>query len=327
MYALRCENLSRTFGRKRVLDDVSLALMPGEVYGLVGRNGAGKSTLLKILAGYLAPTAGTVEVWGEVMRPCRTSARLGCLIEHPSVNPALTGEQNVMVRAIAQGDPDPKAASAAALLAVGLQNRGDDRAGGYSVGMKQRLGLALALVGKPDVLLLDEPFNGLDPEGVKQVRQLLVDLAQRRKCAVVVSSHVLDQLERMVNRYGVIREGRLVAQLTAHEVEEACAECLYLQTPDAPRALVLLQRAFPDATFAMMPDDAIRIEGLAASDEVGRALLAAEVPVSSLYVHSRDIEDYFVGLMGGAGSTAKGGARTRESVSAAAGGRGGDRDA
>lgn len=319
MYALRCENLSRVFGRKKVLNDVSLALLPGEVYGLVGRNGAGKSTLLKILAGYLAPSAGSVEVWGEAMGPCRTSARLGCLIEHPSVNPALTGMQNVMMRAIAQGDPNPEEACRAALSAVGLEARADERAGGYSVGMKQRLGLALALVGAPDVLLLDEPFNGLDPEGVKQVRQLLVELAHRRNCAVVVSSHVLDQLERMVNRYGVISEGRLVAQMTAREVEEACAECLYLKTPDAAWALVVLQRALPGASFAVMPDDAIRVEGAVESGEVGRALLAADVPVSSLYVHSRDIEDYFVGLMGGSGPV-------RGKAADADGNKGGDRD-
>ncbi len=319
MYALRCEGLTRTFGRKRALDNVTLAVKPGDVYGLVGRNGAGKSTLLKILAGYLAPTSGTVVVWGEAMGPCRTSSRLGCLIEHPSVNPALTGLQNVMMRAIAQGDPNPEEACRAALSAVGLEARADERAGGYSVGMKQRLGLALALVGAPDVLLLDEPFNGLDPEGVRQVRQLLVELAHRRNCAVVVSSHVLDQLERMVNRYGVISQGRLVAQMTAREVEEACVECLYLKTPDAARALVVLQRALPGASFAVMPDDAIRMEGAVESGEVGRVLLAADVPVSSLYVHSRDIEDYFVGLMGGSGPVRKG-------ASAASGGEGGGCD-
>lgn len=123
------------------------------------------------------------------------------------MNPALTGFENVMVRALAQGLPDPKASVAEVMEAVGLREAGRDRAKGYSLGMKQRLGLALALIGHPDVLLLDEPFNGLDPEGVRLVRRLLENLATQRECAVLVSSHVLDQLERLVDRYGILREG------------------------------------------------------------------------------------------------------------------------
>lgn len=296
--ALDCAHLTRVFRGKRAVDDVSLTLAPGEIYGLVGRNGAGKSTLLKLIAGYLALTGGTVVVCGEALRFCQTSARLGCLIEHPAVNPALTGFENVMVRALAQGLPDPKAAVAEVMEAVGLKGAARDRARGYSLGMKQRLGLALALIGRPDVLLLDEPFNGLDPEGVQHVRRLLEDLAAQRGCAVLVSSHVLDQLERLVDRYGILREGRLVVQMTAEEVEEACRDYLCVETPDAPRALAVLESAFPDASFTMMPDDAMRLSGVDA-DEVGRVLLAAEVPVSGLYTHARDIEDYFIELMGG----------------------------
>lgn len=298
--ALDCAHLTRVFHGKRVVDDVSLALAPGDVYGLVGRNGAGKSTLLKLVAGYLAPTGGTVAVCGEALRPCQTSARIGCLIEHPAVNPALTGFENVMVRAFAQGLPDPKGAVAEVMEAVGLREAARDRARGYSLGMKQRLGLALALIGRPDVLLLDEPFNGLDPEGVRLVRRLLENLAAQCECAVLVSSHVLDQLERLVDRYGILREGRLVAQMTAEEVEEACRDYLCVETPEAPRALAVLEGAFPDASFAMMPDDAIRLFGIAA-DEVGRVLLEAAVPVNGLYTHARDIEDYFIELMGGTG--------------------------
>lgn len=298
MEALCCEHVSRAFRGRRVVDDVSLALKPGDIYGLVGRNGAGKSTLLKLLAGYLAPTAGTVAVCGEALGPCQTSARLGCLIERSAVNAGLTGFQNVMVRALAQGLPDPKAAVAEVMEAVGLEEVAGNVAKGYSLGMKQRLGLALALVGRPDVLLLDEPFNGLDPEGVRQVRCLLADLASQRGCAVLVSSHVLDQLERLVGRYGVLREGHLVAQMTTQEVEDACADYLCVETPEAPRALAVLEGTFPDAALTVMPDDAIRVVGPDA-EAVGRALLEAEVPVSGLYVHARDIEDYFVELMGG----------------------------
>ncbi len=312
MEALRCEHLTRAFRGRCVVDDVSLALEPGDIYGLVGRNGAGKSTLLKVLAGYLAPTAGTVAVGGEVLGPCQTSAHLGCLIEHPAVNPGLTGFQNVMVRALAQGLPNPKAEVAEVMEAVGLEAVAGHVARGYSLGMKQRLGLALALIGRPDVLLLDEP------EGVRQVRCLLADLALQRGCAVLVSSHVLDQLERLVTRYGVLREGRLVAQMTAQEVEEACTDYLCVEVAEAPRALAMLEQALPEAVFTMMPDDAIRVAG-ATADTVGDALLAANVSVRGLYTHTRDIEDYFVDLMGGAGPVrgAPGGAAGSETVTCA----------
>lgn len=318
MEALRCEHLTRAFRGRCVVDDVSLALEPGDIYGLVGRNGAGKSTLLKVLAGYLAPTAGTVAVGGEVLGPCQTSAHLGCLIEHPAVNLGLTGFQNVMVRALAQGLPNPKAEVAEVMEAVGLEAVAGSVARGYSLGMKQRLGLALALIGRPDVLLLDEPFNGLDPEGVRQVRCLLADLALQRGCAVLVSSHVLDQLERLVTRYGVLREGRLVAQMTAQEVEDACADYLCVEVAEAPRALAMLEQALPEAAFTVMPDDAIRVAG-ATADTVGDTLLAANVSVWGLYTHTRDIEDYFVDLMGGAGPVrgAPGGAAGSETVTCA----------
>lgn len=299
MDALRCENVTRNFFRKRAVDEVSLVLRPGDIYGLVGRNGAGKSTLLKVIAGYIAPTAGVVEIGGEVLGPCQTSARLGCLIEHPAVNPSLSAFQNVMVRALAQGLPDPREAVAAALGAVGLDPSSKERAGRFSLGMKQRLGVALALVGEPSVLLLDEPFNGLDPEGVRLLRELVVRLAQEHGVAVMVSSHVLDQLERMVTRYGVMRDGRLVHEASADEVAAACTDYLCVCAPEAARALAVLERVWPDASFTMMPDDAIRVGAEVDAEEVGRVLLEAQVPVGGLYAHARDIEDYFVGLMGG----------------------------
>ena len=194
--ALDCAHLTRVFHGKRAVDDVSLALAPGDIYGLVGRNGAGKSTLLKLIAGYLAPTGGIVAVCGEALRPCQTSARIGCLIEHPAVNPALTGFENVMVRALAQGLPDPKASVAEAMEAVGLREAARDRTKGYSLGMKQRLGLALALIGRPDVLLLDEPTNHLDMESIRWLEGFLMNY----KGAVVIVSHDRYFLDRVVTK-------------------------------------------------------------------------------------------------------------------------------
>ena len=221
MDAIRTSSLTKAYGAKRAVDGVSLTVGAGEIYGFVGRNGAGKSTLMKMLAGLVLPTAGEIEILGERQAPGCTSRRLGALIESPGIHPGLTGLDNVMVRALALGVPRAKAASMEALEIVGLASVAKRRAKTYSLGMKQGLGLAIALVGSPDLLLLDEPFNGLDPQAVREVRTTIMNLARVRSLTVFVSSHVLDQLERMVTCYGIIRDGRLVREMTAAEALEA----------------------------------------------------------------------------------------------------------
>ena len=209
--ALDCAHLTRVFHGKRAVDDVSLALAPGDIYGLVGRNGAGKSTLLKLIAGYLAPTGGTVAVCGETLRPCQTSARIGCLIEHPAVNPALTGFENVMVRALAQGLPDPKASVAEVMEAVGLREAGRDRAKGYSLGMKQRLGIAAAILGSPDIILLDEPINAIDGEGVEEIRSLILSLKNEKRI-IIVACHDKEEMNLLADEIVHLRDGRIEGQ-------------------------------------------------------------------------------------------------------------------
>lgn len=203
-----------------------------------------------------------------------------------------------MVRALALGVPRAKAASMEALEIVGLASVAKKRAKTYSLGMKQRLGLAIALVGSPDLLLLDEPFNGLDPQAVREVRTTIMNLARARSLTVFVSSHVLDQLERMVTCYGVIRDGRLVREMTAAEVDAECADYLSVRAAEPQLALARLSDAFPAACFSLMPDDAIRAEGGVTAEAAGAALSQAGIAVTELYVHERDIEELFVELMG-----------------------------
>ena len=298
MDAIRTSNLTKAYGAKRAVDGVSLTVGAGEIYGFVGRNGAGKSTLMKMLAGLVRPTAGEIEILGERQAPGCTSRRLGALIESPGIYPGLTGLDNVMVRALALGVPRARAASMEALEIVGLAAVAKKRAKTYSLGMKQRLGLAIALVGSPDLLLLDEPFNGLDPQAVREVRTTIMNLARVRSLTVFVSSHVLDQLERMVTCYGVIRDGRLVREMTAAEVDAECADYLSVRAVEPQLALARLEDAFPTARFSLLPDDAIRAEGGVTAEAAGAALAQAGIAVTELFVHERDIEELFVELMG-----------------------------
>ncbi len=296
---IRTSGLTKAYGAKRAVDGVNLRVGAGEIYGFVGRNGAGKSTVMKMLAGLVLPTAGEIEILGERQMPGSTSRQLGALIENPGIYPGLSGLDNVMVRALALGVPKARAASMNALEIVGLASVAKKRVKTYSLGMKQRLGLALALVGSPDLLLLDEPFNGLDPQAVREVRTAIMTLARVRSLTVFVSSHVLDQLERMVTRYGVIRDGRLVCEMSAADVDVECADYLLIRAASPQLALAKLQDSFPDARFSVMEDDAIRAEGEVSAEDAGRALAEAGIPITELFVHERDIEELFVGLMGG----------------------------
>lgn len=298
MEAIKTVGLSKLYGKKRAVDNLSFTIGSGEIYGFVGRNGAGKSTVMKMLAGLILPSSGEIEILGEKMAPGCTSRRLGALIENPGLYPGLSGFDNVMIRALALGIPDAKIMSINALDIVGLSDVARKRAKTYSLGMKQRLGLALALVGSPDLLLLDEPFNGLDPQAVRELRTTIIDLAQMRNITVFISSHVLDQLERMVTRYGVIRDGVLVREMTAEEVDAECADYLNIRVANPQLALAKLQDLFPQATFNILADDAIRAEGGLNPNQVGYALSEVGIPITELYVHERDIEELFVSLMG-----------------------------
>ena len=301
--AIRLTGLSKRYGRRLAVDQLCLGVRRAEVFGFVGRNGAGKSTVMKMIAGLTLPTAGSIELFGQRQAPGTTSRRLGALIESPGVYPGLSGLDNVLVRATALGVPNPRRDAQEALGLVGLSDVARKRAKTYSLGMKQRLGLALALVGSPNLLLLDEPFNGLDPQGVRDIRTLLLQLNEVCGLTIFVSSHVIDQLGRMASRYGVIREGRLVREMSEAEVQAACADYLHVCCSQPALALTMLQERFPCAAFAMMDDDTIRMSDDVDARAVGEVLAGAGIAVSGMYVHHRDREDLFVRLMGEPGPT------------------------
>ncbi len=309
--AIECRGLTKAYRGRRVVRDFSMTVEAGDIYGFVGRNGAGKSTVMKMICGDVAPTAGEVVLFGTA-GPTATGAaplagtglsgdvrRVGVLIEQPALLPNLTAYQNLMAKALAWGIVDGPARCEEALRLVGLSGAGNKKVHGFSLGMRQRLGLALALLGSPDVLLLDEPFNGLDPEGTRAMRNLIVRLADTLGVTVVVSSHVLDQLDRMATRYGVIADGSMVREMTAEEVAAECGGRLRVRTADPARSLALLQEVYPAATFRAEPGGVIVVSGAFDADAVARTLAERGQVVLELSREQRDIEDYFVGLMEG----------------------------
>ena len=261
MNVIETSGLTKAFGGKMAVDQFDMHVGQGDIYGFIGRNGAGKSTVMRMLAGLAEPTGGEMRVFGS--SPCEAGAsrRIGALIESPGLYGSMSATDNLMMKALALGLADPKDKVRDLLDLTGLGSVGSKATKNFSMGMKQRLGLALALLGSPDLLLLDEPLNGLDPEGAREIRRLIMRLNDERGITVVVSSHVLEQLGKMATRYGVIREGRMVRELTAAEVDQECSDFLQLEAANPALALAVLQERFAGLRFQSMPGGAIRLFG------------------------------------------------------------------
>lgn len=309
MNVVETRGLTKSYRGKRAVDRLDLHVAQGDIYGFVGKNGAGKSTVMKMVCGLVTPDEGEIELFGsradEGGRP-EGALRVGALIEAPGLVPNLSAYENLMAKALAMGVADAPARCRETLALVGMDGVGKKKAKGFSLGMKQRLGLALALVGSPDLLLLDEPLNGLDPEGTRAMRNLIVRLNQTLGVTVVISSHVLDQLDRVATRFGVIAEGRMVREMTSEQMQAECGDSLRVRTVDPARSLALMEEAFPQTTLRALPDGALSVAGDYDAAAVSRLLHDADQTVLELNPVRRDIEDYFVELMEGGARGATG---------------------
>ncbi|MFR1168115.1 MAG: ATP-binding cassette domain-containing protein [Adlercreutzia equolifaciens] len=269
------------------------------------KNGAGKSTVMKMICGDALPTAGEVVLFESDRASARQGARRRRRAAHrradrrAGVLVNLSAYRNLMAKALAWGIVDGPARCEEVLRLVGLSSVGNKKVRGFSLGMKQRLGLAMALLGSPDVLLLDEPFNGLDPEATRAMRNLIVRVNETLGITVVVSSHVLDQLDRMATRYGVIADGRMVREMTAEEVAAECRSSLRVRTENPARALALLEEAYPALAFKAEPDGALVVAGDYDDGAISRLLARSGEVVRELSQDHRDLEEYFVELMEG----------------------------
>lgn len=257
---IETRGLKKRYGAVAALDGVSLAVRRGAVLGVVGDNGAGKSTLFKVLCGLAFPTRGEVRLFGEHDARAleRERSRIGALIEQPGFYPRLSVEKNLECCRIRKGVPGAGRTDAL-LETVGLAQAAKRRAKDLSVGMRQRLGLAMALMGEPEALVLDEPTSGLDPSGIAEVRALLARLNRERGVTVVVSSHHLAELEHVATEYAFLRRGRLIEQVSAETLRARCADCIDIAVSDPARYAVLLEGECARERYQVLPDGAVRI--------------------------------------------------------------------
>ncbi len=300
MAVIQTMGLSKRYKDRWAVDHLDLRVEQGDIYGFIGQNGAGKSTTLKLLCGLARPTQGEALIFGKPVRDSVARRRVGALIEQPGLYPDLSGRENLRLYAALLGLDSPARQVEEILKTVGLSPGEKKPVRHYSMGMKQRLGVALALLGGPDLLLLDEPINGLDPEGIREMRELLLRLNRERGLTILVSSHLLGELSKIATQYGIIQEGRMVEQITAGELEQKCTDYLHLKADQPQKAAALLEREFHLTRWEMRPEGDIRIYEAVDTKAVGQILTQAGIAVEEMGLHRQDLESYFLERMGGA---------------------------
>ena len=271
-YALNTDGITKIYGKHTVVDHVSMHVKKGDIYGFIGKNGAGKTTFMRIVAGLAAPAAGSMELFGsgdlEMQRQ-----RIGTLIEQPGLYGTMTARDNLEVVRRSLGIARKQTVDEM-LEFVGLSQTGKKKVKNFSLGMKQRLGIAIALFRSPDFLILDEPINGLDPEGIKEVRDLLSKLNREKQITILISSHILGELSKIATSYGIIKEGVLIEEFAAEDLESRCRRCVKLVVDDAQRASAILEEKCHITEFDVPEEGVIRVfDGLDNSWIMNRELV------------------------------------------------------
>lgn len=300
MEVIKTAALTKAYGAKRAVDHLDMTVRQGDIYGFIGRNGSGKSTTMKMLCGLATPTEGEVRLFGKPVDDPAARRRVGALVESAGLYGDCSAHENLMLKATCMGLVDGDRQCRDLLGLVGLEGSSKQHVKKFSMGMKQRLGVALALLGSPDLLLLDEPINGLDPEGIQEIRQLLLRLNRENGITLLVSSHILGELSKIATCYGILKDGRLVEQLTAEELQARCRDYLHLRVADAKTAAVLLEQELGVHQYEVRPEGEIRVYDAVDAARVTAVLSAHGVAVAEIYLHGQDLEGYFLELMGGA---------------------------
>lgn len=294
---LRIDALSKTYGSKKALDGVSFKVERGKIYGFIGKNGAGKTTAIRAITGLSPIENGTIELFGKSDSKGLAEARrkMGCLVESPILDMRKTAKENLMLQELLYGNKDASKADKI-LNRVGLGDVKNKKVGNFSLGMKQRLGIALALINDPEILILDEPVNGLDPMGMVDVRELLVSLCRDDGITIVISSHILAELYQLATDYIIISHGHIISTLSKDELDKLCTTHIVMETEHNDEAMSILT----SNGIATMDSDegSISIYGNVETKEVARLMYDHQILVTQLTKHERTLEEYYIELLG-----------------------------
>ena len=302
-YVIETKNLTKQYGTQKSVADLNIHVKQGRIYGLLGRNGAGKTTTMKMLLGLTQPTSGEVTIWGQPLRTNEKKLlpRIGYLIESPGFYPNLTATENLRIFATLRGVPSHNAIKNALDL-VGLPYKDKKLFSQYSLGMKQRLAIALAIMHDPELLILDEPINGLDPIGIAEVRSFIRDLCTERGKTILISSHILSEMALLADDIGIIDHGALLEEESLAELEAKSSRHIRFTVSSTTQAARILERNFHETQFIIQDDYKMRLHNLDISvGEIITAFVENGLTVSEAYVCEESLEDYFKRVTGGEG--------------------------
>ncbi len=295
MNAIEIKGLTKNFGSKQALKGLDMTVPEGAIYGFIGENGSGKSTTEKLICGLLVPDGGTIRLYGRDYTDADVRAKIGVLIEAPGCFPNCSVWNNMMIQAANLGIKNPEEEISKVLKMVRMEGAAGNKYKNCSLGMKQRIGIAMALLGHPNLLVLDEPINGLDADGMRIMREVLVDITKNYQCTVLISSHILGELEKIATHYGIVRGGKMIREMTAEELDAGCRTYTALQTRDRNKTKALLSckysRVEEDESGYLRVYDAVRPE------EIVTYLYENGILVSEIRMDKIGLEEYYIDLM------------------------------
>ncbi len=302
-YIIETKNLTKQYGAQKSVADLNIHVQRGRIYGLLGRNGAGKTTTMKMLLGLTNPSSGAVMIWGKPLQgnEKKLLPRIGSLIESPGFYPNLTGTENLRIFATLRGVPGPGAIKNALDL-VGLPYKDKKLFSQYSLGMKQRLAIALAVMHDPELLILDEPINGLDPIGIAEVRSFIRSLCEERGKTILISSHILSEIALLADDIGIIDHGILLEEETLAQLEKKSSRHVHFLISDTAQAARILERHFQERHFTIQDDHNMRLHNMKLPvGQVVAAFVENGLEVREAHTCEESLEDYFKRVTGGEG--------------------------
>ncbi|MBQ6168658.1 MAG: ATP-binding cassette domain-containing protein [Ruminococcus sp.] len=298
-YVLRTNALTKHYKDFKALNGLTMNVPKGSIYGFVGRNGAGKTTLIRMVCGIQFPTDGSFELYGvknSDPKISETRRRMGAVVETPSILPYLSARKNLEMQYDIMGMPDYNGIDELLDL-VGLKNTGSKLSKDFSLGMRQRLGIAVALCGKPDFLVLDEPINGLDPQGIIEMRELILKLNRENNITILISSHILDELSKIATHYGFINGGQIVREMSAEELENECRKCVRVKVTDTAALARVLDGM--DMEYKIIDDEQADIFATPNITKLAFSLWEEKCEILSVSEHDENLEGFFISLVGG----------------------------
>ena len=298
---LKTYNITKKYGEQLAVDNVNMTIKKGDIYGFIGQNGAGKTTLIRLITGLIHKSGGEIELLGANEENELNKARtmVGSLIESPSLYTNMTARENLEVSRLVRNIPGKECIDEVLNL-VGLKDTGKKKVKDFSLGMRQRLGIANALLGNPKLLILDEPINGLDPMGIIEIRELLKKINKEKDITILISSHILGELSEMATTYGIIANGKLIEEISSSELSQKCRQYIDLKVDDAKKAVIILERQFGITDYEVLENNKIKIfSHLNETGAINMQLSKGGVVVEKIDIKGEKLEEYFMDRVGG----------------------------